>query len=94
MDFDYVLLLSLDPYEYLYLKYYKNEKENLLLILKQVDFFLEIALFSIYGFFYDVELSFVLYTKNNNENNNFLKYRFFSNNNNFKYSIISYNNYS
>jgi hypothetical protein len=84
--FDYLLFLSLDPYEYLYLQYYKDEVYDIYSISRQGHFFLDIALFAIQGFFYDVELSFVIFNKDLCSKT-FLKNRLFGRNNTLTYGI-------
>lgn len=73
LHYDYLLFLSLDPYEYIHLYYFKNEQEDIINIIKKVPFFLYLSLFNLNGFFYDIELSFSLYNNQISENF-FLKY--------------------
>ncbi len=91
ISFDYLLFLSLDPYQHCGLKFYKNFRYDVLNIINKVYFFLDISLFSISGFFYDCELTFIVYNKFE-ANDIFFQYRFFGKNNKIVYSIQS-NNY-
>lgn len=88
IDFDYLLFLSLDPYEYLCFDYFKNETKDILTMSHQVSFLLYISLFSINGFFYDIELSFLIFNKELSENT-LTKYRLFGKNNAISYVIKS-----
>lgn len=89
---DYLLFLSLDPYEYINLLYYKNIQEDIKEIKKKVSFFLDISLFSINGFFYDIELSCIIYNKYVSDSF-YTQYRSLGKNNFFKYNIYSINNF-
>jgi hypothetical protein len=89
-NIDYLLFLTFDPYEYIYLQYYKNGKEDIKAIINKVYYFLDISLFSLSGFFYDIELTFSIFNKKNFDNR-LTQYRLFGNNNLIKYVIKSIN---
>jgi len=91
MKFDYLLFLSLDPYEYLCLDYFKNEGQDVAELSEKISFLLYISMFAINGFFYDVELFFFIFNKELS-NNTLTKYRLFGRKNAVSYVIKTIKN--
>ena len=63
-DFKNIIFLNLDPFDQLREQYYKNEVEDIKNLFNQLNFFLDLSLYSLNNFFYDVELSYVFFYKN------------------------------
>jgi hypothetical protein len=84
IKYDYLLLISIDPYNYLYLKYFKNITEDIKELNQKIPFIFILLLHARDAFFYITQLSIII-ANNKMYNNFFLEYNFLGNKNNFFY---------